>query len=323
MKLKKEHQDGIITAITSLQNEGATITKIESKVPFERHTLSKYLSMMQIEGLIFYRTVGKAKLWHVDKAPLKTVLNNSPEKRNFAEQVLSNIIENLPIGLIVTDKDYTIQFMNEQMIKKYGKKEGEKLYHVLYGIDSAVKLKKISRLIELETASTALETEDQNGRVLSISASRIESPDKSVSVLLNLEDITERKKSEQELIEHKNLLESERTALNEAVVVAETDTEGNITYVNKMFEKLSGYSKEELIGQNHRLLNSGYHPKEYFKELWNTIKKGQVWKGQIINKSKDGKLYWTESVITPVKNKQGNVVKYVAVRFDVSKYLRK
>jgi len=113
--------------------------------------------------------------------------------------------------------------------------------------------------------------------------------------------------------------EKYRRAVDAAAIFSETDLTGRITYVNDQFCAVSGYSRDELLGQDHRLLNSGLHPADFFAELWRTIALGNVWKGEICNRAKDGSLYWVDSTMVPVLNDStGRVDRYLSIRFDIS-----
>lgn len=109
-----------------------------------------------------------------------------------------------------------------------------------------------------------------------------------------------------------------RRALDEACVVVWTDAAGVITEVNDHFCRLSGYARDELVGETHARVNSGLHPRAHFQDLWATIARGQVWRGELCNRRKDGSLYWTHTVIVPFAGADGRPERYLAIRRDIT-----
>ena len=117
---------------------------------------------------------------------------------------------------------------------------------------------------------------------------------------------------------YEQLLQQQQFALDQHAIVSMADASGQITYANDYFCKVSGYTREELIGQDHRILNSGHHPKAFFVEMWKTIAQGNIWVGDVCNRNKAGGEYWVHSTIVPFDIKEGKPQKYISIRTDIS-----
>jgi PAS domain S-box-containing protein len=108
-------------------------------------------------------------------------------------------------------------------------------------------------------------------------------------------------------------------AFDALAIIGATDLGGRITYANAAFVEISGYSEAELLGQSHRIVNSGHHPAAFFKDMWQTIVAGETWQGEIKNRAKDGSLYWVNTVVVPSRDTRGRIDGYVSVRIDITK----
>lgn len=128
----------------------------------------------------------------------------------------------------------------------------------------------------------------------------------------------------QELIRHggshseEKILRDIAHALDQSAILAITDRTGKIIYANELFTKISQYSTEELIGSNHRIISSGYHLPEFFRDMWATIGRGKTWRGEIYNKAKDGSYYWVDTIIVPFLNEKGKPYQYISIRYDIT-----
>ena len=134
---------------------------------------------------------------------------------------------------------------------------------------------------------------------------------------LNKKD-EQRKEAEKNLRKTLKDISDYKYALDESSILAITDQKGIIQQVNDNFCTISKYKREELIGQDHHIVNSGYHPKEFMRDLWVTIGNGEIWKGEIKNKAKDGAYYWVDTTIVPFINEQGKPYQFIAIRSDVT-----
>jgi PAS domain S-box-containing protein len=140
-----------------------------------------------------------------------------------------------------------------------------------------------------------------------------------------LRDITARREAEQKLLTAKETIEAaldearvQKFAIDQHAIVAITDLTGTITYANGKFCEISGYAREELVGQNHRILSSGTHPREFWTAMFKTISAGEVWRGEVHNRAKDGHDYWVQTTIVPVLNARGKPTRYIAIRSDIT-----
>ena len=159
-----------------------------------------------------------------------------------------------------------------------------------------------------------LQTVKKNGELIDVLLSSILESDKlgnPASAMAVVRDVTEEKSS---FLTKEALLNT----IKSEFITSTADNAGNIIDVNDAFCAISQYSTAELIGRNHRVINSGYHPTSFFEDMWETISGGETWQGEVCNRAKDGSLYWVDSIITPFKNSSGEIYHYVSIRKDIT-----
>lgn len=246
-------------------------------------------------------------------------------------QWYSKTLIGLNEGVISTSIDGIIILINKSACELTGWKEEEAIGSHIDMVFDAINNKsefKVSKQLkeEMQKNNIINNAEDtilkrKDGRQLFIDKSEAsingENGEK-IGVIHIFRNISEKKKAAEALLKSLKETNDYKYALNESSIVAITDKRGTITYSNDNFCNISKYSKEELIGQNHRIVNSGYHSKEFFKEMYVSISKGNIWHGEIKNKAKDGTFYWTDTCIVPFMNEKGKPHQYIAIRNDIT-----
>jgi PAS domain S-box-containing protein len=231
-------------------------------------------------------------------------------------------ISGMPFGCIVWSPEFRVETWNPAAGKIFGytKEEaiGKHAYDLIVPAASRPRVEDtIRRLLKGESTSGSLNqniTKDGRTILCMWNSTPLKGADGSVyGVLSMVEDITERKRTEES---HARLaLAVEQSA--EAITI--TDPQANIVYVNPSFERTSGYTREEVMGKNPRILKSGKQGPEFYRAMWEKLARGETWSGRMINRAKDGKLFEEEATIAPVHDESGRLVNYVAVKRDVTR----
>ncbi|MBF0527994.1 MAG: response regulator [Deltaproteobacteria bacterium] len=241
-----------------------------------------------------------------------------------SEKRFRELADLLPQFVCELDTAGRVIYANQNAFKVFGYTEddlakGISIYDLIAPQDHAVLEADMSKaMISKSRKGKEYLARKRDGRTLPVIAysSSILKDNQSAGLRIIVIDITDRKASE---AEREKLIRAIQY-VNDVVVI--TNTEGVIEYANRAFEVVTGYSLEEAIGKNPRILKSGKHDAAFYKNLWSTISQGQVWEGRVINKRKNGTLYTDETTISPVFDPNGNIVQYVSVKRDITQELK-
>ncbi|MDO8592680.1 MAG: PAS domain S-box protein [bacterium] len=240
-------------------------------------------------------------------------LKKRPAINKILEQektLAENILKAIPDGFNIIDRNCDIIYQNKVLQDFFGAEAiGKKCYEVYKDDKRQCDLCPLKRPIKVGQTQTIEVSGVMNGKTFLISHSGIKL-NGGEQILEVYRDITDYRKIEEKLLNLSRAVEQSHAS----IVI--TDIDGNIQYVNPYFLETTGYSWNEAIGQNPRILKSDVQPKEMYRELWKTIKAGQAWQGEFCNKKKNGELYWERVSVSPVKNTAGMITSFVAVKED-------
>ncbi len=244
------------------------------------------------------------------------------------------VFKNLSEGLIVINAQGIIKLINPAISRLFGYEEHELLGHnvkIIMPDDIVKQHDAYLKSVDLDKPkilkqTTSIKGKRKDGSVfqlnLIITPIHINNKLHFSAILRDLSDKTKLQSkilsTQKKLKDRSRELAFRVAAVNEHALVSITDHKGIITYANDKFCKISGYKREELLGKTHAVLNSGEHPKSFFKNMWSTILRGKTWHGEIKNRAKQGEPYWVQATIVPYLNEQGKPERFIAIRTDIT-----
>ncbi|MEY5046787.1 MAG: hypothetical protein RLZZ175_146 [Bacteroidota bacterium] len=259
----------------------------------------------------------------------ETELQNAFDQIAEQQQILQTIIDNLPVTLVakkVENGKDKITHWNKKAEEIYGVSRYEVIgsnQSLIYNNSSvsklivdedSIKLNKQKLVSENELFTIDSRTYWLNSYVFPLVI------DDDVKYLVTIQtDVTHQVQNQLELEAKYYEIDTWQKAIFSSALVSITDLKGTIIFVNQTFCNISGYSENELIGNNHNIVNSGYHDKQFFREMWATISHGNMWRGEVCNRTKSGLIYWVDTTIMPFLDSNGKVEKYMSIRFDITK----
>jgi len=295
--------------IDSLINQGIKRTSL--LIEYLEKQVTEEISRIRIWMLIFIIVSGILLIY--------TTINlfRQQTKRKRKEKELETVFNRINDSVVSVDNEWRYTFLNDIALSTHPLGKEKTLGKVIWDVHPEMKGTIFwDKYHEAMQTKKVMEIEDYYAPMdIWFSVKVYPSTD---GLTIFYKDITKNKKAEQNLMQTLREVTDYKFALDESSIVAITDHRGIINHVNDNFCKISKYSEQELIGQDHRIINSGYHPKEFIKNLWVTIANGKIWKGELKNKAKDGTIYWVDTTIVPFLNKEGKPYQYVAIRADIT-----
>ncbi len=264
-----------------------------------------------------------------------TEQNRTRDRLASSLQQLQAILDNVADAIVTIDTRGVVQSFNQAAEKSFGYAAAEVIgnnirmlmpepHHTRH--DAYIQRYLNTGVPHIIGTRREVEGQRKDGTLfpISLAVSAVERDGHPLFVGL-IHDISESKRIEGELQSGKeaaqhalNTLRQQKFALDQHAIVAITDVRGHILYVNDKFCQISGYSREELMGQDHKIVNSGHHPHGFFREMYKTVSRGQVWHAEICNRAKNGHLYWVDTTIVPFLDEQGKPEQYIAIRADIT-----
>ena len=257
------------------------------------------------------------------------LLQRSERALRHKQAELDAVLRQVPAGVARLDREGRYRYVNEQMARMLGLSMSQIVGRTFEEVVAPERRAEVSyrwaRAMTGQLTSYEGQMRGSEGEPLysSVSIAPERAPDGHITGVIAVAiDTTDLHTLQKQLMNSMHEVSDLKTALDAHAIVAITDARGVITSVNDRFCQISQYEREELIGQTHRVINSGHHPVSFFHELWRTIASGKVWSGEICNRAKDGSIYWVHTTIVPYLDENGRPQRYVAIRADITERKR-